>query len=700
MRRAKKLLLPFNRLGGVNLPPLKPVSNQVSTRYFTVSNSSANRQNNRIQRRLTANLTGNGLVLRYAGFFFQAGGGGDQPQNGTTKLVEQVWIEYPTGVMTQGLVVGTGATSFTLTNSYSSIVDVYFPIKPNKGDIFYEQNSCQITGSNLFEAPNSTLPGDYNSYTLISGNSSKAQYPAGDPNAIAVGTGGGQAWGASVVLGYSKQPAFILGSGDSKMDGAGGDQTVGIVENPGAEARLLNNNYGFYRLTCPSSTILAGTNGVNVLNLVLGGCKYGYIEQGINPVLAGSSLALMQAQYKNLVKNQRQAGCRFVIGETLIPNTASSIAITSLTSVTTTATATVADTSLMTNGMSVTVSGATPAAYNGTYTVTILNSTQFSYTFAGGTSPATGANIAWGDSWTTYASQSYSSQTSAAKEAVRVAFNSWLTSTKADGQLDAVYDLAGITADPAHPGLWPTPAFMQATGAPAGTATADGTHASTTFNTWAKLIGQAAFDAMIASLETSSADPKGLGTTLKTSFARPTKKTANITLTNVTQPYWQVWDGNTTTALVDQSTGATWTGVTISRGTQAWTSASNGNTTYDVGNYHELPDAVITQFNRFQVTPVVLTIAGFDPAKTYNLSHLAGANGTGSNPKVTVSGISAGTPTSIVAGQIVNTVAIGNVDPTHFNNIAPDAGGNITISMTRDTGQSFGVFNALSISEN
>lgn len=63
--------------------------------------------------------------------------------------------------------------------------------------------------------------------------------------------------------------------------------------------------------------------------------------------------------------------------------------LTSLTSVSTTATATLAAHGYRT-GDSVTIAGATPSAYNGTYTVTVTSSSTFTYTFAGGTSPATG----------------------------------------------------------------------------------------------------------------------------------------------------------------------------------------------------------------------------------------------------------------------------------------------------------------------
>jgi hypothetical protein len=67
-----------------------------------------------------------------------------------------------------------------------------------------------------------------------------------------------------------------------------------------------------------------------------------------------------------------------------------------LTSSSTTATATMADTTGLTNDDSVIIAGATPAAYNGTYTIAGLTATTFTYTFAGGTSPATGTITAVG----------------------------------------------------------------------------------------------------------------------------------------------------------------------------------------------------------------------------------------------------------------------------------------------------------------
>lgn len=68
------------------------------------------------------------------------------------------------------------------------------------------------------------------------------------------------------------------------------------------------------------------------------------------------------------------------------------LSVSSLTSSSTVATAVTSATNNFYLGQSVTIAGATPSAYNGTYVITaITNPTTFTYTFAGsGTSPATG----------------------------------------------------------------------------------------------------------------------------------------------------------------------------------------------------------------------------------------------------------------------------------------------------------------------
>jgi hypothetical protein len=72
------------------------------------------------------------------------------------------------------------------------------------------------------------------------------------------------------------------------------------------------------------------------------------------------------------------------------PSQTFTIATGALTSVSTTATMALPSGHGFVTGDEITVAGATPSAYNGTYTLTGHTATSISYTFAGGTSPATG----------------------------------------------------------------------------------------------------------------------------------------------------------------------------------------------------------------------------------------------------------------------------------------------------------------------
>ncbi|MCV9942980.1 hypothetical protein [Rhizobium sp. BT-175] len=95
--------------------------------------------------------------------------------------------------------------------------------------------------------------------------------------------------------------------------------------------------------------------------------------------------------YRSLVTRVRAEypGCKIVafppLGRTTVTRTVT------LTSVGTTATATMASgLNGLETGQTVSISGATPAAYNGSYVITVTGANTFTYTFAGGTSPATG----------------------------------------------------------------------------------------------------------------------------------------------------------------------------------------------------------------------------------------------------------------------------------------------------------------------
>jgi len=69
---------------------------------------------------------------------------------------------------------------------------------------------------------------------------------------------------------------------------------------------------------------------------------------------------------------------------------APTLSITSLTSSGTTATATTSSPHGLSNGAVVAINGAAPDAYNGYFVITVTGASTFTYTFVGGSSPATG----------------------------------------------------------------------------------------------------------------------------------------------------------------------------------------------------------------------------------------------------------------------------------------------------------------------
>ncbi|MBX4956996.1 hypothetical protein HJB51_00395 [Rhizobium lentis] len=114
--------------------------------------------------------------------------------------------------------------------------------------------------------------------------------------------------------------------------------------------------------------------------------------------------------YRSLVTRIRAeyAGVKIVafppLGRTDIQRTIT------LTSAGTVATATVASgTTGLQSGQTVSIAGATPTAYNGSYVITVIDANTFTYNFAGGTSPATGT-IRAGDLGLNALYQAYTSQ--------------------------------------------------------------------------------------------------------------------------------------------------------------------------------------------------------------------------------------------------------------------------------------------------
>lgn len=119
----------------------------------------------------------------------------------------------------------------------------------------------------------------------------------------------------------------------------------------------------------------------------------------------------------------------------LYPQSLSDLGLTSLTSSGTTATGVVPDTSNMVTGRSVKITGCTSptTAYNGTYTITVVDSTHFTYTFAGTSGAAATGSPAANDLWQTLYYQSFNSGSTNAN-----AFNAWIVTKVNDGTSSSI----------------------------------------------------------------------------------------------------------------------------------------------------------------------------------------------------------------------------------------------------------------------
>lgn len=206
---------------------------------------------------------------------------------------------------------------------------------------------------------------------------------------------------APAVLGkfINGDPTTWIIAGDSGAYGTGGNVSsegsrglsYAMYPNPAAVSSI--GAIANWNLGCNSGAAVDWANGTpQLLNSYLKYFNSGIDEYGGN----GLNVPASQAIWATM----RASGIKNIIRTSLTPRTTPNtgafcpIAISSLTSVGTTATATVASTANLTSGQTYPISGATPAAYNGSYVITVTNATTFTYTFAGGTSPATGTIVA------------------------------------------------------------------------------------------------------------------------------------------------------------------------------------------------------------------------------------------------------------------------------------------------------------------
>jgi hypothetical protein len=164
----------------------------------------------------------------------------------------------------------------------------------------------------------------------------------------------------------------------------------------------------------------------------------------------GTDITQTPGLYTKIVNNWDLNRRKFWAAKTTDPDTVNGTAsISALSQTGGLATATVASTANMRTGQTVLIAGATPSAYNGTFVITVLDSTHFTFAIAGGTtSPATGT-ITYNDGYVGQTLDSGSGMT-VQKDGNRQG-NNYLLRSGQISDIGYVVDTAAAVEDAANP---------------------------------------------------------------------------------------------------------------------------------------------------------------------------------------------------------------------------------------------------------
>jgi hypothetical protein len=217
--------------------------------------------------------------------------------------------------------------------------------------------------------------------------------------------------GNDFIQGGNGENILIGGTGNDSIGGGGSDDLI-----IGGAARLQNRISGtianpVYNITNPRFQVLNGTQIYDPLTgqVMVSGVAQNYRDPNGHVPLWASW------QIQNLYQSSGSFGSNYIAGgggnneifggpgNDVIQGAGSieykshlqqSLAITSATWSSNTATITTSAANGFQSGQSVTISGLTPVAYNGTFAITVINSTTFKYTLTLTTNPGTGTGTA------------------------------------------------------------------------------------------------------------------------------------------------------------------------------------------------------------------------------------------------------------------------------------------------------------------
>jgi hypothetical protein len=283
-------------------------------------------------------------------------------------------IEYPAGTFTRVTFNG-GATSATMADGTAALISDPVAIAIPRGAQIFYNTWTSGTGYIYSELGYRAASGDKVSVGATVTDSTMATF---------TGTGAGLQFGPSAVIATTRRPSVAL-VGDSRVEGIGTANDAFAASNyigelaPGIAPyfAILDTAKGGFS----AQNITAGgfTKRAQYLQYV----SHGVIELGINDFAVGRTVAQVQsdrAYIRSLAPTVKW------FETTITPRSTSTVAISSLTSSGTTATAVIpaANAAVLSVGQSIAVAGATPAGYNGTVVITAIAGPSISYTLLAG----------------------------------------------------------------------------------------------------------------------------------------------------------------------------------------------------------------------------------------------------------------------------------------------------------------------------
>lgn len=347
----------------------------------------------------------------------------------------------------------------------SDVTALGFTIPPNTA--FFVQTGAVVASGNILYATDTRAAGTTNDTFF---RSTAAVSQVGTPGPWTTPPGGNN---SNVGGCFSPMAIFALRNPSSKAAVLLGDSILAFTGDQGGDG---NGNAGYPARACylgdgtnklpytklgrPSETAsnMVGVKG-DVRRSMFPGHSILVSEFGTNdmgqacatvtptPQNKATAIANLQSNLQTAIwAPAKAAGLK--VYQTLYTPRVLGPTITSLTSAgTTTCTATVASNAdLPVNGSSITIVGAAPSAYSGTFTVTSVNTGTNQFTYAAGSvpgsSPATvssNAVITWNDGFTT---STYQRPVDGYEPggALRDTMNTWIKSKVADGTIDGYFD--------------------------------------------------------------------------------------------------------------------------------------------------------------------------------------------------------------------------------------------------------------------